>query len=269
VVVVSRNLVYKLVEEHEDLKKALEMLESDQRVQTLLRMANIMAVSRLLYNDHGPVHSRIVSGAALYIHKLLEGRAEFSSVKDEGLSLADSKLIVLFGAYLHDIGNSVHRINHYIHGCTLAASILDDMLGRLYEDLEKVQMMKSEILHAIFAHDERVQALSIEAGIVKVADGLDMAEGRARVPYRTGKIDIHSVSAIAIQKVEVSEGDIAKPVHIKVHMSNPAGVFQVEHVFGKKLLTSGIQDLVRVFVVEDGKEKEIKFVKGMVKLKKQ
>ncbi len=93
----------------------------------------------------------------------------------------------------------------------------------------------------------------MEAGAAKVADGTDMAEGRARIPYRTGKVDIHSLSALSIKRVEIVEGG-PRPVRILVHMDNPAGVFQIEKVLQEKIQTSGIEDLVEVVALEMGRE---------------
>ncbi|MDP2956797.1 MAG: hypothetical protein Q8N53_10270, partial [Longimicrobiales bacterium] len=112
---------------------------------------------------------------------------------------------------------------------------------------------KCETLHAIYAHEDPVQALSIEAGAAKVADGTDMAEGRARIPYRGGKIDMHSLSATAIKRVDIERGR-EKPVSVKIYMDNPAGVFQIEEVIGKKLETSGVADLVELVAIENGRE---------------
>jgi len=78
-----------------------------------------------------------------------------------------------------------------------------------------------------------------------------MARGRTRIPYRTGKVDIHSLSALSITKVEIEKGE-QKPVQILVSMNNPAGVFQIEEVLEKKLKTSSIQDLVNVIALEKG-----------------
>jgi len=91
----------------------------------------------------------------------------------------------------------------------------------------------------------------VEAGAAKIADGTDMARGRTRIPYRTGKVDIHSLSALSITKVEIEKGE-QKPVQILVSMNNPAGVFQIEEVLEKKLKTSSIQDLVNVIALEKG-----------------
>ena len=138
------------------------------------------------------------------------------------------------------------------HGCVIANPILDRLLKTVYpEDPALSVRLKSEILHSLFSHDEEIECLSVEAGAAKVADGTDMAGGRARIPYKTGKVDIHSLSALSITKVEIEGGD-RKPVRILVSMTNPAGVFQIEEVLERKIRTSGIQDLVEVIALEKG-----------------
>jgi len=250
-VVVSLNLIYSHLKEPK-VKKMFRLLENDVEVQNCLRMANVMAVERLLYNDHGPVHSRIASGSALEIFNLLTMKVKPTTVENNVCSLEDAKIVVLCGAYLHDVGNIIHRINHHIHGCMIANPILDRLLKKVYpEDPALSVRLKSEILHSLFSHDEEIECLSVEAGAAKVADGTDMAGGRARVPYKTGKVDIHSLSALSITKVEIEGGD-QKPVRILVSMTNPAGVFQIEEVLERKIRTSGIQDLVEVIALEKG-----------------
>jgi metal-dependent HD superfamily phosphatase/phosphodiesterase len=253
VVVVSSNLVYSHLKEPK-VEKMFHLMENDIEIQNCLRMANVMAVERLLYNDHGPVHSRIASGSALEIFSLLTKKAKPTTVENNVCSSEDAKLIVLCGAYLHDLGNIVHRVDHHIHGCIIANPILDRLLKKVYaKDPALSVRVKSEILHSVFSHDEEVECLSVEAGAAKVADGTDMAEGRARIPYRTGKVDIHSLSALSITKVEIEGGD-RKPVQILVSMDNPAGIFQIEQVLERKIKTSGIQDLVEVIALEKGIE---------------
>jgi len=207
----------------------------------------------MMYNDHGPVHSRVASGSALEVFALLTKEVKPTTVENDVCSIEDAKVIVLCGAYLHDIGNVVHRIDHHIHGCTIANPILDRLLKKVYSDPALSLKLKSEILHSIFSHDEEIECLSMEAGVAKVADGTDMAEGRARIPYKSGKIDIHSLSALSITKVEIEKG-ARKPVQILVNMDNSAGVFQIEQVLERKIKTSGIQDLVEVIALEKGVE---------------
>ncbi|MEM1525408.1 MAG: hypothetical protein QW618_04640, partial [Nitrososphaerales archaeon] len=183
-VIVSPNLIYSHLKEP-NIEKVFNLLENDIEIQTYLRMANYMAVDRLGYNDHGPVHSRIASGSALEIFKILSRKFTPTTVKDGICDMEGAAIIVFCGTYLHDIGNAIHRVDHHIHGCNIASPILDRILSKVYpNDKSLITKMKAEILHCIFSHDERVRCLSMEAGISKVADGTDMAEGRARIPYK-------------------------------------------------------------------------------------
>jgi hypothetical protein len=257
--VVSPKMVYSHLREPR-LLRVFNFLEGDLEVQTYLEMANVMAVERLRYNDHGPVHSRITSGSALEIFEILSRRFTPTTIKNDVCDLEAAKIVVLCGAYLHDIGNAVHRDGHNVHGCDIAAPIIDRLLAEIYPKDRKLALrLKSEILHCIFSHDEDVRCLSIEAGSVKVADGTDMAEGRARIPYRRGDVDIHSLSALAIRRVEILEGE-DRPVKILVNMDNPAGVFQMERVLGKKIASSGIGEWVEIVALERGRE--IKTIPG-------
>ena len=250
-VTVSSNLINDHLDEPK-VEQMFRLLETDLEVQNTLRMSNVMAVKRLKYNDHGPVHSKIVAGSALEIFELLIQEATPTTVQNKVCSLEDAKVVVLCGSYLHDVGNSIHRINHNFHSCAIANPILDRLLKKVYpEDPALAVRLKYEILHCIFSHEDEVDCLSLEAGAAKIADGTDMARGRTRIPYRTGKVDIHSLSALSITKVEIEKGK-RKPVQILVNMNNPAGVFQIEEVLEKKLKTSGIQDLVDVIAVEKG-----------------
>ena len=250
-VTVSANLINSHLKEPK-VEQMFRLLENDLEVQNTLRMSNVMAVDRLKYNDHGPVHAKIVAGSALEIFSLLIDEVTPTTVQNKVCSVEDAKVVVLCGAYMHDLGNSIHRVNHEFHSCILANPILDRLLAKVYPDDPALAVrLKSEILHTIFAHEEEVYCLSVEAGAAKIADGTDMARGRTRIPYRTGKVDIHSLSALSITQVEIEKGQ-QKPVQIFVNMNNPAGVFQIEEVLDKKLKTSGIQDLVDVIALEKG-----------------
>jgi len=252
-VLVSTELIYKNLD-NPKLIEAFKILEEDTLTQTYLYMANVMAVGRLKYNDHGHIHSRITAGSALEIFRILSKRMIPTTVRDKVCDLESAELIVLCGAYLHDIGNAIHRVGHHIHGYNLAEPILDKILQKLYPDNQQLALrLKMEILHCIFSHDESIQCLTMEAGSVKVADGTDMAEGRARIPYRTGKVDIHSLSALSIENVEIREGDNV-PVQILVHMNNPAGVFQIEEVLENKIASSGLDRWIEVIALERGRE---------------
>jgi len=252
-VLVSSRLIHK----HLDsplLSDAFNLLQEDIEIQSYLRMSNIMAVKRLGYNDHGPVHAKIIAGSAMEIFRLLMTRVEPSSVTHGVCGYDDARLIVLLGAYLHDVGNAVHRINHEQSSVILALNPLERILNRLYSgDPGLAYRVKCEVLHALFSSSDQVPCLSIEAGAVSIADGTDMAEGRSRVPYMSGKNDIHSISAQAIKRVEILKGN-EKPVSIHVSMENPAGVFQIEEVMGPKIESSGMPELVEVVATMNGEK---------------
>ncbi|MCS7145161.1 MAG: HD domain-containing protein [Nitrososphaerota archaeon] len=246
----------RLVEEKvrgDELLSALYMeLENDEELQTALRLCNDMVVKRLYYNDHGPTHARIVAGSALEILDILARRGLKPVTVQQGLNQRDAAVVVLLSAYLHDIGNMIHREMHHLTGVYLASGILSRILPKHYPDLRTQMRMRQEILHSILAHDDSVQALSLESGVIKLADGTDMAEGRARYPYTYGKSDIHAFSALAIKSVELKEGDEV-PLVVEVDMVNEAGVFQVEEVYGKKIETSGLERFVTVRLLLKGK----------------
>ncbi len=259
-VVVGPTLVVKHVENSDLLKKAYDFLEQDEEIQTLIKMSNVMAVSRLRYNDHGVVHSRIVSGSALELFDMLveAGLKPSTIAYGTARSVEEAKLVVLVAAYLHDIGNSVHRVEHEYVGALLAKDIVDRMFREILPNLSPASkyMLRHEIMHAIYATEINTRALTLEAGVVKVADGTDMAEGRARIPYKMGKLDMHSVSAISIKKVEIVKGSEA-PARIRIHMDDSAGLFQIEAVLKPKILTSGFEKYFEVYMNVNGKELRI------------
>ena len=252
-VTVTNRLIFNHLEEPR-VRHIFELLEGDMEVQTYLKMSNEMVVKRLNYNDHGPVHARIAAGSSLEILDLISKEVEPTTVANGICDWEGAKLVTMVGSYLHDIGNSVHREGHIMHSCYLAAPILERMYSVVYPgDHEHVLKMKCETLHAIYAHEDPIEALSIEAGAAKVADGTDMAEGRARIPYRGGKVDMHSISATAIKRVDLEPGK-KKLVSVKIYMDNPSGVFQIEEVIGKKVETSGISKYVELIAIENGRE---------------
>ncbi|MEM0445299.1 MAG: HD domain-containing protein [Nitrososphaerota archaeon] len=249
---VSEKLVEEKVRGDETLSSLYSELESDEELQTALRLCNDMVVKRLYYNDHGPMHARIVAGSALEILDILTRRGLRPITVQHGLSHREAAVVVLLSAYLHDIGNMIHRELHHITGTYIAMGILTRLLPKYYPDRWTQMRVRQEVLHAILAHDENVQALSLEAGVIKLADGTDMAEGRARYPYTYGKSDIHAFSALAIKSVELKDGEEV-PLIVEVDMINEAGVFQVEEVYGKKIATSGLEKYVTVRLMLRGK----------------
>jgi metal-dependent HD superfamily phosphatase/phosphodiesterase len=214
-----------------------------------LDAANQMVITRMGYNDHGLIHSKIVTRNALLILDIIKDRVPPTIIKERLGDYTDVQLVVMAGAFLHDVGNLVHRHEHSMHSCYIASQLLFPVLPQ-YTD-SPAQLL-SEILHCIYSHHDDTHCLTTEAGIVTIADGCDMAEGRARIPYQRGKIDIHSVSALSIKDVVILKGD-KTPLKIEVYMDSQAGIFQIQNVFGPKVKTSGLEDHLQIFGIYKGK----------------
>ena len=95
------------------------------------------------------------------------------------------------------------------------------------------------------------QPLTLEAGVVRVADALDMAKGRSRIPFEAGVVNIHSLSATAIDSVRIAPGE-TKPIRIAIHMNNSAGIFQVDELLKEKLKGSGLEPHIEVEATLEG-----------------
>ena len=137
--------------------------------------------------------------------------------------------------------------------------ILRRLLQGLYHE-PNLTFMASEVQHAMISHHEGFVPYTIEGGVVRVADALDMEKGRARIPFASGAVNIHSVSALAIDKVRVGKG-AERPIQIDILMNNSAGIFQVDELLKEKIARSGLRDLITVEVKVP--EAESGIVKGL------
>lgn len=223
-----------------------ERIDKNVELATLWKCSNVIAMSRLGYSDHGKHHVEIVANNALRILWLIaDAGIKPSCVRDYGLSYEDAEVILFLGACLHDIGHSVHRDNHTQYSVFFAAPLLRTLLADIYTE-EEVHIISAEVLHCIAVHHKDCRPLTIEAGILRISDALDMAHGRTRLwDDANTSCNIHAVSAKAIDAVEILPGK-EKPVLVNIRMSGSAGVFQVDELLRPKLAGSGIQDLVQI-----------------------
>ena len=242
------------VRHNQKLQQLQERIDADEELHQLWRCANINVVDRLGMSDHGEVHIRIVANAALKLLRLLQEAGIMSSTQANygslGLGPDDAEVIVVLAACLHDLGITVHRDDHELYSLILAIPKIKELLGNLYGVAERVAI-QSEVLHAIAAHQWEVRCLTLEAGVVKVADALDMTQGRSRIPFQSGDVSIHSVSAQAIDAVSLSKGE-SKPIRVEIRMSNSAGIFQVDELLKRKLHHSSIAPYVEVVARIEG-----------------
>jgi len=238
------------------LAEVVDRIDRSEELDALWTGSNITAIDRMGINDHGPVHIRIMTNIGLKLLRLLvQGDVVPSVVQHHTLENDDAEVIVVLACVLHDIGHVIHRKNHEFLSLMLAPALIENLLEPVY-DLRTRTILKGEILHAIYAHQREVAPLTIEAGVVKVADALDMESGRARIPFNTGTPTIHSVSAMAIQKVRIDRG-ADRPIKIAIEMSNSAGIFQVDSLLREKLQNSTISQYVEVIAEVIEQEKKI------------
>ncbi len=227
------------------LSEIIERVNGDTELYALWVVANVNAVDRLRMSDHGPVHMQIVANSALRLLRLLvDAGVAPSVVRDFGLSEKDAEVVVVLAALVHDLGISVHRDGHEAYSLFVAQPKLRELLDGVY-DPPVDTVLRSEILHAVIAHRAGGEPRTLEAGILKVADALDMAEGRSRIPFEAGSMSIHSVSAAAIEAVHIEPGD-STPVRVRIDMTNSAGVFQVDELLRRKLRGSGLEEFLQV-----------------------
>ena len=238
------------------LNEVLDRIASDAEITAYLEAQNVNPVDRKGYNDHGAKHVEIVRDRALRLYDLLkDGGVEFNGARQQGLDEADEPVIIALAATLHDIGHVVHRHDHPYYSIPLAADLLDDLLPSFYGVPDQVRV-KAEVLHAILCHHTEEQPLTLEAGVVRIADGLDMERGRSRVPYEEGGRGINTVSSQAIERVSLRKGE-KTPVQVVIRMNNAAGVYQVDSLLKAKMEGSLLEDRIQTIAInthsdEDG-----------------
>ncbi|WP_265111299.1 HD domain-containing protein [Halosolutus halophilus] len=239
----------------EKLHRVLEFVAEDEEIQTYLEAQNVNAVDRMRYNDHGSKHIEIVRNRALCLYDLLKaGDVDFNGARQQGLAEEDESVIIALAATLHDIGHVVHRDEHVYYSIPLAADVLDRILPEFYDVAEQVRI-KAEVLHAILCHHTAENPLTTEAGVIRVADALDMESGRSRIPYEHGGRGINTLSSQAISRVSLQEGD-TRPVMVEIAMTNAAGVYQVDNLLKAKLRGSGLEDEIRIVAVNTNENRE-------------
>jgi metal-dependent HD superfamily phosphatase/phosphodiesterase len=227
------------------LRRILDEVNKDDDLYGLWLAANVNAMERLGMTDHGPVHVKIVMNLAVQLLRLLvDAGVEPSVVTDYEMDHHDAEVVVALAALLHDVGMSIHRAEHEGFSLFVAQEKLRAILPTVYDE-RHATIVRAEILHAIIAHRSGGKPLTLEAGVVRIADALDMAKGRSRIPFSGGSLSIHSVSAAAIEGITLEKGD-ERPICVTVDMSNSAGLFQLDQLLREKLKGSGLEPYVQV-----------------------
>jgi metal-dependent HD superfamily phosphatase/phosphodiesterase len=227
------------------LRTVIDRVNRDDQLKGWWHVANVNAVARMEINDHSWVHIQIVTNIALkLLRQLTKHGVEPAMVTDYGMTRDDSEVVVALTALTHCIGMSVHRKGHEDFSLFLAEPKLRQLLEGLYEEPD-LTVVVSEVLQGIISHRSDGEPLTLEAGILRVADALDMEQGRSRIAFERGRVGIHSLSAAAIEEVEISDGE-EKPIRISIRMNNSSGIYQVDGLLKAKLRGSGLEPYVEV-----------------------
>jgi metal-dependent HD superfamily phosphatase/phosphodiesterase len=236
------------------LQSLVDRIKADEELRQLWRCANVNAVERLGLSDHGETHIRIVANAGLRLLRLLvEAGQPASVVAHHGLAREDAEVVVVLAAALHDVGLVVHYERHHEFSLALAHEKARALLSGLYPVRERTILL-AEVLHAIAAHLDDLACLTLEAGVLRVADALDLTKGRSRSPEPAAP---GALAASAIEEVSLLRGE-ARPVRIEIRMSHPSGVLHADEVLRPRLQGSLLAGLVEVFArVESETERRL------------
>jgi metal-dependent HD superfamily phosphatase/phosphodiesterase len=227
------------------LRRLLDRVNADLQLKAWWHASNVNAVARMEINDHSWVHVQIVANIALkLLRQLAKHDVEPGMVRDYGLEAEDAEVVVTLGALLHCVGMAVHRDRHEDMSLFLAEPKMRELLEGIYDEPD-LTVVTVEVLQTITSHRQDGRPLTIEAGIVRVADALDLAKGRSRIPFEHGSVSIHSLSAAAIDEVVIADGT-DRPVKIEILMNNSAGIYQVDELLKAKLSGSGLEPYVEV-----------------------
>ena len=147
-----------------------EDIRHNEQVRALLEAGN-EALGVLGFTDHGYAHAGLTSKVAGNILETL-------GYDDRTCELAR------IAGFMHDIGNSIIRVNHAMSGALLAF----DILRGLDMDIREI----TAIITAIGNHDEATAAAvtPLSAALI-LADKSDVRRSRVRTPYDHRDFDIH------------------------------------------------------------------------------
>jgi len=238
------------------LERFLEAVNADTHVKALWHVSAVNASRRLGLTDHSWVHIQIVLNIGLRLARLLFRRGISPSVTaDYAMSDHDAEVVIAAACVFHCVGMSIHRNDHERYSLFLTADRLGSLLATAYEEPERTVIV-SEAMHAIIGHRSKGgEPFTVEAGILRVADALDMARGRSRMEFEAGRLDIHSISAYAIDDVKISPGQ-DRAVRVEIAMSNSAGIYQVDELLANKLRGSGLEEHIEVIARIDAEHEK-------------
>lgn len=214
----------------------VERINADEEVWQWWRCAHVNASERLGLADHGEVHARIVANAALRLLRLLCAAGHLpGAVAQHHLALEDAEVIVVLAAALHDVGLAIHREQAALFGPMLAHAKTKELLAGLFP-VRKRTILVAETMHVLVAQHSQSPCLTLEAGVLKLAEALDLAAGRARLP--------ESLTAM-VTEVIIRRGQ-RRPVCVELRLAPEVGHLSMDDGLQLALNQSALVEFVEV-----------------------
>jgi metal-dependent HD superfamily phosphatase/phosphodiesterase len=237
------------------LQALVERINHDDELRQMWRCANVNAVERLGMSDHGEVHIRIVANAALRLLRLLRETGHPAGIQAQHhLAAEDAEVVVVLAAALHDLGIITHYDHHPEHSLPLAFVKAKELLAGLYPVREQTVVV-AETLHAIATHHGAGRCLTLEAGVLRLADALDMTAGRIRPVSASSSVPA-APGELIVDEVQIKKGE-ARPVRVEIKIRRPVGLHQMEDSLRRKLQGSPLFGLVEIISCIDDEERAI------------
>jgi metal-dependent HD superfamily phosphatase/phosphodiesterase len=234
------------------LQALAERINADEELRQLWRSANVNAVDRLGLGDCGEVHVRIVANAALKLLRLLrEAGHQPAVVTHHRLTPAEAEIIVVLAAALHELGLAVHSDPAVAAraGLVLAERKVRELLDGLYPARERAVLL-AEALHAVVALEAKVECLTLEAGVLKLADTLDLTKGRVRLSAESSQ-RLGAVSTLPVVDEVTIQRSKTPPVRVVLRLSRADGLPAVEAMLQNKLVRVPLAGLVELLARVD------------------
>lgn len=247
--------ISKMVANFPKAKRMYNAIRKNIELRALWDVCNYMSYKKLLYTDHGPIHAFVTAQNALKIARILQKKNIATDlIRDKRGDWDDVFLVIITASLFHDIGNAIHRDNHWLTALIIIQHPLEDELRKIYGK-GKAVFFKTYIFDCIYSHERTAQKVTAEASIVGLGDYTDITKGRSAGILGQGKYNIHTISSAAIQNVIISPGQ-KKPVRITVELTNSSGIFQVEESLTKNLLSGVMRNHVEIIATVIPKERK-------------
>ena len=193
----------------------LKDVKANPKVKKLIDGANEV-MKAMGYTEHGHRHVGVVSSITRYI------------LENLGTAPRDIELGQI-AAYLHDIGNVINRINHPMHGASIAFVLLNEM------GMDCVEI--APILGAIGNHEETggIPISTMSAALI-IADKSDVHFSRVQNPILE-TYDIHDRVNAAVQKSRVEMDNDARTIQLTLEIDTTlATVMEYFEIFLNRMI---------------------------------